>query len=147
MSRAFVKEDERGGATFVIRSHGTHPNYVTPAGIERLQDDLAAAQAAGTAQRAEYLEARLKTMIVVDPPAGTPECVAFGTVATVREPSGAEHRYAIVGEDEADPLRGRISWTSPLGQALVDARVGECVDWRRPAGAMPLTILAIERAK
>jgi len=51
--------------------------------------------------------------------------------------------FAVVGEDEADPARGRISWVSPLARALAEARVGDAVVWKRPTGEVELTIVAI----
>ena len=49
-----------------------------------------------------------------------------------------------MGEDEADPKVGKISYVSPLAEALLDARVGATVVWRRPAGSRELTIEAID---
>jgi transcription elongation GreA/GreB family factor len=51
--------------------------------------------------------------------------------------------FAIVGEDEADVSQGRISWVSPLAAALMEARAGDTVVWRRPSGEVELTIVSI----
>ena len=56
---------------------------------------------------------------------------------------GAVRHWRIVGEDEADAGSGSVSWISPLARALAGARVGDEVLWPRPAGAQPLTVLAI----
>lgn len=48
-----------------------------------------------------------------------------------------------VGEDEADAPQRQISWVSPLAAALAEARVGDTVGWKRPAGEVELTIVAI----
>jgi transcription elongation factor GreB len=49
-----------------------------------------------------------------------------------------------VGEDEADLTQGKISYVSPLAEALIDARVGKSVLWRRPAGNIKLTVEEID---
>ncbi|HEY8014642.1 MAG TPA: GreA/GreB family elongation factor, partial [Dongiaceae bacterium] len=63
--------------------------------------------------------------------------------ATVDE-DGTERRFAIVGEDEADPAVGKISWVSPLARALTGAAVGDSVVWKRPAGDKTLEVTAID---
>ena len=72
-----------------------------------------------------------------------PDEVAFGTRVTIRRGGGAMS-YKIVGEDEADPPNGLLSWTSPLAQSLMGARAGDVVEvgGGRPA----LTVESIERA-
>ena len=57
---------------------------------------------------------------------------------------GQKRTFTIVGEDEADLTAGKISYVSPLAEALMDARVGASVLWRRPAGDIDLTVEAIE---
>ncbi len=59
--------------------------------------------------------------------------VGIGCHVTV-EVSGAEHTYEIVGEWEADPMKKKISHTSPLGQALSGKKKGETVEFEAPAG-------------
>ncbi len=54
-----------------------------------------------------------------------------------------ERRFAIVGEDEADPAIGKISWVSPLAKALTGAVVGDSVVWKRPAGDKALEVTGI----
>ena len=63
----------------------------------------------------------------------------------VRESDGRRRCLTIVGEDEADPEPGKVSWVSPLGRVLDGARSGDTVTWRRPAGDLTVTIEAIER--
>jgi transcription elongation GreA/GreB family factor len=62
---------------------------------------------------------------------------------TIEGPDRHQSTYRIVGEDEADPLQGRISWLSPLAQALLDHRSGDRVVWQRPAGNVPVRIVSI----
>ena len=64
----------------------------------------------------------------------------------VRHQDGSIEALTIVGEDEADPATGRISWVSPMAEALLDAEPGDEVAWRRPAGKTRLEILAVRRS-
>ena len=63
----------------------------------------------------------------------------------IRHQDGSTEALAIVGEDEADPGSGRISWLSPLAEALLGAEPGDTVVWRRPAGKAHLEILGVHR--
>ena len=66
----------------------------------------------------------------------------FGGTVTVAEDEN-ERTFSIVGEDEADPEQGRVSWTSPLAKAVHGARVGDLRIWQRPKGNLELEILEI----
>jgi transcription elongation GreA/GreB family factor len=144
VSRAFVKDDERETTEVVTkRPQRRHPYYVTPEGHERLTRDLAAAQAAGDERAAEETQERLNAAIVIRPEDQPRELVRFGANVTVQMPDRKRNAYRIVGEDEADPLQGRISWLSPLAQALLEHRVNDRVVWQRPAGNVPVTIVSI----
>jgi transcription elongation factor GreA len=57
--------------------------------------------------------------------------------------SGRVFEYQIVGSQEANPTQGRISDESPLGKALVGAKVGETVEFEAPAGVMRFKIMSI----
>jgi len=141
MSRAFVKDDSDGPEPrFQRRPVSTLPNYVTPRGLELLGASLARAQAAGDAREAEYLTERLDSAIVIDPSAHPRGVVEFGASVRAHDGAGGELQVRIVGEDEADPLRGTISWESPIARALTDHRVGERVVVMRPAGPIEYTI-------
>lgn len=146
MSRAFVKEDDGDAEVVAPRTQRTHPYYVTPEGLAQLQERCAQAQAAGNARDAALLEERLEAAIAVDPreqPAGV---AGFGASVTVETPDRKRQTYRIVGEDEADPLSGTISWLSPLARALWDRRAGDRVTWERPAGNVALRIVSISYA-
>lgn len=143
MSRAFVKEDERDTEIVAKRPPRQHPYYVTPHGYEMLQQRLAAAQVSGDEREVEELSERLEEAVVVVPKEQPPGIVGFGAAVTVAAPDGKRSTYRIVGEDEADPLRGRISWLSPLAQALLEHRAGERVLWQRPAGNLAVRIVSI----
>lgn len=143
MSRAFVKEDERETEVVTKRPQRQHPYYVTPEGYERLGEQLAAAQAGEDARAAEQLQERIDAAIVVRPEEQPVDVVRFGAGVTVESPDKKRTTYRIVGEDEAEPLKGRISWLSPLAQALLEHRKGDRVVWQRPAGNVPLKIVSI----
>lgn len=68
--------------------------------------------------------------------------VDIGCRVTV-ELSGKEHTYDVVGEWEADPMKKKISHTSPLGQALVGKKKGETVEFQAPAGKVVYKIKKI----
>jgi transcription elongation GreA/GreB family factor len=164
MSRAFVNEDagkDRPDLPDLPVSPG--PNLVTPQGLAALQARLAQRQADLAALKARpdrldklpeaaaerdirWLEARLKAAVVIDPAAHDLTTVAFGLAITVSDPKGTQTTYHIVGEDEADPARNRISANSPLARALLGAEVGDVVSWRRPSGSLDLEILRIAHA-
>ncbi|MBL8561106.1 MAG: GreA/GreB family elongation factor [Gemmobacter sp.] len=161
MSRAFVKEDTDDLAPLPDLPVSPHPNLVTPRGLAALQARLLAAQTRLGALRARpdrldklpeaaaerdirYLEARLRSAILIDPATHPPGTVAFGHRVTVADAEGQESRYDITGEDEADGRLGRIAPQSPLARALLGAQPGDLVTWRRPSGAVTLEILRIE---
>lgn len=160
MSRAFVKEGTGELEPLPDLPLSSHPNVVTLRGLAALRARLSETQAtlAGLRLRAErldrlpeaaaerdirYLEARLRTAIAVDPAAQGLTDVAFGLCVTVADETGDETTYEIVGEDEADAATGRIAPQSPLARALMGARVGDEVVWRRPSGAVSLEVLRI----
>jgi transcription elongation GreA/GreB family factor len=165
MSRAFVKEPDGDQVTDEIpeRVHSAHVNYVTPAGLRQLRqrvDELLArrkilAGAASAENKKQlmfidrdlrYYEERIRRAVLIDP-AGQPENeVHFGAVVEVETPEGRRMTYAVVGEDEADAAQGKISWVSPLARALAEARVGDAVVWKRPAGEVELTIVAVRKS-
>ena len=68
--------------------------------------------------------------------------VFFGATVTVSN-AGAEDTFAIVGLDEADPARNRISWVAPLARALLKAREGDIVTLQTPGGKKEFEILEV----
>ena len=94
-----------------------------------------------------YYEARIKQAIPVDPDQQPPGEVAFGAEVTVEDEDGEAKTRRIVGEDEADPAEGKVSWISPLAKALIDARAGDLVIWERPTGEVELEIISIAYPK
>jgi len=83
--------------------------------------------------------------VVVDPlQREDTERVYFGATVTVMEEDGGELTYSIVGIDEAEPSRGRISWISPLARALLKAEVGDSIRFQSPGGLRVLEIVDVE---
>ncbi len=164
MSRAFVREPDAddGHEDEPLPPDSPHPYYLTAEGMIRLterldrlageRDAIAGAGAEpGELQRrrrlareVRLLERKRARAVLVDPAAQPRDKVSFGHVVTVEDDDGGTRRFSIVGEDEAAPQSGRISWLSPLAQALLGGEAGDRVVWRRPAGDLGLTILSIE---
>ncbi|MYN15087.1 transcription elongation factor GreB [Pusillimonas sp. TS35] len=95
-------------------------------------------------RRMRFLTKRLEQAEVVDP-ALQPnrDQVFFGATVEYSDRKGEVFRVTIVGVDEAEPLRGRISWISPVARALIKAREGDTVTLRTPAGMDELDILEV----
>jgi len=163
MSRAFVKEDDDApDAALPDRPISEHPNKVTRQGLallegrrgqletERLELARRAADDEDARDRLRYVDrdlryvqARLESAVVVEPPSPG-GAVGFGSIVRVLEAGGEERRYRVVGEDEADPAAGLVSWVSPLARVLDGGQAGDRVVWRRPAGDVTLTIQGVE---
>lgn len=145
MSRAFVKDDDDRPEQPIARPIGEEPNYVTPRGLAHLRESLTDAQAREDARDVQYYEERIESAIEVAlPVASKRKRVAFGATVETRDEDGKTLCVHIVGQDEADPLKGALSWTSPFAEALLEHRVGETVIVQRPAGAAKLEIVAID---
>jgi len=96
-------------------------------------------------RRIRFLTKRLDAAVVVDPAArDDSDQVFFGATVTVMNDQGEEKIYSIVGIDEADVSRGRISWISPLAKALIKARNGDTVSVRTAGGDESFEIVGIE---
>jgi transcription elongation GreA/GreB family factor len=163
MSRAFVRElDDQGGSAVPLRPQSPHINYVTPRGLGQLEDkvrDLAEARQAlvgmedlssqQTLRELErdlaYFNERVKRAVLVEPEAQPLDRVHFGALVEAEDKEGERLNFMIVGEDEADATQGRISWVSPLANALMNAQVGDVVSWKRPVGDKELEVLSIRR--
>jgi len=132
LSVAFTKEDSAGTASETLlpdRPISPHPNFVTETGLKALEFQLdQVREAYEAAQKIEdvnerrrqvaiplrdmrYLAARVRTARVMTNPTST-DTVAFGSMVTFRRSDGRVQKYRIVGEDEADPKAGSISFLS-----------------------------------
>jgi transcription elongation GreA/GreB family factor len=143
MSVAFTREQdsESAAADLPDRPISPHPNLVTPQGLAQIEAQLAAARAAyGAAQGGDvnadrtamaratrelrYWSARRASAQLVEPEQGTGKVVFGGAVTFVRD-DGRQQTYRIVGEDEADPAKGCVSYVSPLARAVMGKGVGD----------------------
>lgn len=142
MSRAFVKDQDGAdiGDDVPERVVSPHRNLVTLAGLAQIDAALRAAREALSAARGaqdrsaaahhardlRYWTQRRGNAELVPPPADS-SVVRFGSRVTLATGPGATVAYRIVGEDEAAPAEGRISYVSPLAQALLGSAVGDVV--------------------
>ena len=159
MSVAFTKEESAETASETLlpdRPISPHPNLVTETGLQALQAQLQQAREAYEAAQTvddvnekrrqsavplrdmRYFAERLRTAQLVPDPAST-AIVAFGSTVTFSRADGRVQTYRIVGEDEADPKAGSISFVSPVARSLIGKAVGDVVG----AGAQEIEILSI----
>jgi transcription elongation GreA/GreB family factor len=144
MSVAFTKEEdsEAAAADLPDRPISPHPNLVTARGLAQLEDELAKARAAYAAAQASgdvsadrtamaratrdlrYYGARRASAQLTQPDP-TLDTVQFGRKVTFEREDGRRQTFAIVGEDEADPAKGSVSYISPLARALLGKSVGD----------------------
>ncbi len=162
MNKAFTKEDDDSTPLRLPDLPiSDHPNHVTPRGLSLLLDRHACLQADVARLRRDrtfsddpmplavaerdlrYVEARLASAILVSPPA-TATQVSFGATVQVEDEGGKTRSYTIVGEDEANPQEGVIAAFSPLARAMMEARVGDIVEWPKPSGTVELKIKKIQ---
>ena len=168
MSRAFTKEDDSLEAPIIPPRATLLPgtlNYVTPAGLEQLRQELAELEAARTAAEANHdndadrtrrltllngqlaaLNDRLASAKVVDPhtqPAGE---VRFGALVTLRPVAGKgpERRFTIVGVDEANVAEGKIAFVAPIARAVQGARLGQRIKLQLGPKTEEVEVTAIE---
>jgi transcription elongation factor GreB len=168
MSRAFVRESDFPQLPELPPQVSPLPpgarNYLTPAGAQRLRNELsrlldherprlAAAPSDDIDakrelqildQRIRYLQESLRTADVTEVTPGATDVVRFGSTVTVREPSGSQSRYRIVGVDETDLDRNWVSWLSPIARTLMNAKVGDRVALKAPRSTRELEVIAIE---
>ena len=144
MSVAFTREQdlEATAADLPDRPISAYPNLVTASGLAQLDAALAqaraayvAAQGAGADVQADrtamaratrdlrYYAARRASAQLQPEPVG--EAAGFGSTVTFDREDGRRQTFRIVGEDEADPAKGAVSYVSPLAQALLRKRVGD----------------------
>ena len=97
-------------------------------------------------RRIRFLTRRLDLAEVVDPAARRENCdqVFFGATVTLCDEQGEEQTYQIVGIDETDFARGRISWVSPLARALTRSREGDQVRFHSPSGWREVEVVRVD---
>ena len=140
MSRAFTREqdDDRSPSDIGERPISEHRHLVTPEGLRMIEDEtatlrerLARAEADGEREKIalisrdlRYWAARRESAEVSVPDPGS-DVVRFGMSVTIEAEDGTSHRWKIVGEDEADATKGKISHVSPMAVALFGKGVGD----------------------
>ena len=163
MSRAFVKENdlEHAGIDIPERPISEEPNYVTSNGMRLLnqqidalekerdvlkqkKDDPIVKQKIAMIERdMRYFAARIESAILTEPRDEDHTTVLFGAKVTVEDDEGKISTFEIVGEDEADIHQGKVSYLSPLAEALIGSKLGDEVTWEKPMGDTYLTIQKI----
>lgn len=159
MSVAFTKEESAETAAETLlpeRPISPHPNLVTETGLKALERQMEEARAAyaavediddvnekrrqtaGPLRDIRYLTERLRTAQVIPVPTAS-DIVAFGSLVTFERDDGRVQTYRIVGEDEADPKAGTISYVSPVARIISGKAVGDVVS----LGGQELEITAI----
>ncbi len=94
--------------------------------------------------KVQLIQAQLQQAIIIEESDGPSDTVIIGSTVTVKDPEFGEETYNIVGSTEADPLEGRISNESPIGEALLGAKVGDMVRAETPGGEIEFKVLKIE---
>ena len=159
MSVAFTKEESSETAAetqLPDRPISPHPNLVTLNGLKQLQANLDAARAAFEAANAiedvnekrrqqaaplrdaRYFAERVHTAEMIPDPVSH-DVVAFGSTVTYARDDRPPQTFRIVGEDEAEPRSGSISFASPVARALMGKAVGDVVE----VGDQELEIISI----
>lgn len=154
MSRAFVREAEGGEAFEDLPDRTLSPHHLVTANglalmdeaVENLQRSLDKAKVADDkaevarlSRDLRYWSARRISAELVPPPTDAAH-VRFGARVTFEREDGKQQSYQIVGEDEADPTKGKLSYISPLAQALLGKEIGDTI----PVGSMSAEIIKIE---
>jgi len=160
MSVAFTREESAETAAAVElpdRPISPHPNLVTQSGLKALDAAMAAARAAyhagqqiedlserrravaAASRDVRYFAERVRSAQLMPDPVER-DTVAFGSRVTFVRDDGRPQTFRIVGEDEADPRAGSISYVSPVARALIGATVGD----RVVVGDHEIEVLGVE---
>jgi len=146
MAVAFTREEdyESRAADLPDRPISPHPNLVTASGLAAIAAELERARAAYAAAQAQggvsadrtamaratrdlrYWSARRASAQLTEP-AAVADKVQFGLTVEIEREDGRRQVFRIVGEDEADPAKGSISYVSPLARTLLGKSVGDVV--------------------
>ena len=95
-------------------------------------------------RRIHYLTKRLDSAVVVDPSErGDTEQIFFGATVTYENAAGEERTVSIVGMDEVDTPRGRVSWISPIAKALLRKQPGDTLQLTTPGGIERITVIDV----
>jgi len=164
MSRGFVKEDDQEEVPIVpLRAFLPDgvPNFVTPAGMEQLliekqvlineKDNLSSTDENEKRialnfinAKLQLLESRIAEARVVNLNEQPQNEIRFGAFVTLKtEGSGKTQIFQIVGVDEANIAKGKISFISPLAKALLNKKAGDKVPLKQARGEVVFEIMDI----
>ncbi len=91
--------------------------------------------------RIAQLENQIHDVVIIDAASGSSQ-IGIGTMF-IAEVGGQKKSFTMVGSNEADPLKGKISNESPIGLAFLGAKTGDVVSIEVPSGTMKYTIVEI----
>lgn len=94
-------------------------------------------------RRIRFLNQRLDKAVIVDPTQIKSDKVQFGATVEIVDEEGVTRRFTIVGVDEVDTAKGRISWQSPIGKNLLGKKPGDEVLVKVPAGELTYEVVNI----
>lgn len=95
-------------------------------------------------RRVRFLGQRMDKAVIIDPAELKSDKVIFGATVTIETENGDIKTYQIVGEDEIDTLGNKLSWKSPMANALLGKKIDDEVLIKRPKGDDYVTILEIK---
>jgi len=167
MSTAFLRESDLEEKPVQVKRVSPLPpgakNLMTLGGRDRLRQELlrlveierpklaagkeeAKPQLDALDDQIRYLQQSLQSAEVVEPPPPGEERtrIRFGAQVSLRDKKGVIAQYRLVGVDETDAERGRISFISPLARALTKARIGQKVELKTRTGSNQLEVTAID---
>ncbi|HKE95813.1 MAG TPA: GreA/GreB family elongation factor [Povalibacter sp.] len=143
MSRAFVKEQDGADIPedFPERPVSAHPNFVTARGLRQIETEVHALEArreqarrdedkptlTGIERDLRYWQQRKASARLTEPESPAQK-IRFGMRVALQLHDGGERQFVLVGEDEADPAGGLISWVSPVAQQLLGKEVGDEIE-------------------
>ena len=155
MSRGFVKEGDQEEVPMILPRaflpSGT-PNYVTPEGLKRLQDEMETLKKEWTDAGSNYvtknyldakmrlLSERINSAVMIDNTKANPDVVSFGMYVKYNDKV-----IRIVGVDEADASKGLISFISPIAKALIGKKKGDKFEIKVPRGTEIVEIFEISQ--
>lgn len=165
MSRGFVREGDQEEVPMVPQRaylpDGV-PNFVTPAGMEMLlaekqllineRDNVVAVNENEKRIAVNFINAKLHLLDnriadarIIDPEGHPPDEIRFGATVTLKvAAAGRNQVFQIVGVDEADIAKGKVSFISPLARALMNKKAGDRVTLKRDRGETVFEVVGVE---
>ena len=130
-----LKKEERPAITRAIAEARAHGDLSENAEYHAAREKQSFVEA-----RIKELESKVGTAEVIEPPTSG-DRVTFGSTVRLEDDDGKETAYQIVGSDEADPPRGRISIMAPLARTLIGKKIGDTVVAQQPGGKKTFELL------